>query len=96
VVHFGGDPLLASGGGFASFPALWDEVGDLSLNDRPVGPIGLCPTEVLLVGAGLLQQSLVGMDRDGAPKRDVVQAWRIGQVAQGTLKKARPSRRASG
>src|SRR5215468_7170500 len=63
----GGDAGQAAGAGPPAAPGPAGEVGDLALDDGPVGAVALLPGRVALGGAGALQHRLVRVDGDGAP-----------------------------
>src|SRR6516225_1199071 len=63
----GGDAGQAAGTGPPAAPGATGEVGDLALDDGPVGFVALLPGGIALGGAGALQHSFVRVDGDGAP-----------------------------
>ena len=64
-VHIGVDASASSGSGSPSSPGSSHEVGDLAFHDRPVGSVGGLPLWGFLLGAGLLEERLLGVDGDG-------------------------------
>src|SRR5215471_12108921 len=74
------DAGQAPGAGVAAAPGPAGEMGDLALDDGPVGAVALLPGRIPLGGAGALQHRLVGVDGDGAaaPRRGAQRAERAG------------------